>query len=235
MTNQIAVFRLPNRGQRDEFLPLQGNPALKLDWVTPQDYDGNAQIIILPGSARTIDDLAALRESGGARSIQNHLASGRIVIGICGGFQMLGKHLIDPRLSQGNEKVVEGLGYLPHTTVFGPSESPSGAARTPWLSCSTTGRLLIGKGAGGTVYGEERRSGFSYVSESATGYLPLMTILERQLNEELPTPEKIGSVMWNPGTEIIDGLVSADRRIWSTYVHMICHNEPFQRTIMELL
>lgn len=237
MHNRFAVFNLPNRGARNEFLPLQGNPAIHLEWVRPQDYDGKAQVIILPGSARTIDDLKALRESGGARAIHDHLAAGRIVIGICGGFQMLGQRLIDPRLSQGDEKVIEGLGYLPHTTLFGPTKLPESGGPRPWLSCSTTGRLLNGRGKGGLLSGEERRSGFSFIDEeqSAATFLPLMQVLSRELNEALPESETINSIAWQPGRETLDGLVSSDRQIWATYLHMIFHNGPFQSSIFELL
>jgi adenosylcobyric acid synthase len=236
MRTKFVVFRLPNRGPRDEFQSLRGNPALELEWVSPQDYDGSAQVIVLPGSARTTDDLKALRESGGADAIKEHLSRGLIVVGVCGGFQMLGNWLIDPRLSQGDQSIVEGLGYLPHTTVFGPTRIPPGADHAPWLSCTTTGRLLLGRGAGGTVSGEEHRSGFSFVDESdRSNCLPLVAVHDRKLNEEMPTPELIGATLWSPGREKLDGLVSPDHKIWATYLHMIFHNESFESTIFERL
>jgi len=216
-------------------LPLRGNPALDVEWVRPQDYDGTAQVIILPGSGRTIDDLAALRESGGAEAIRRHLAEGKIVVGVCGGFQMLGKWLIDPRLSQGNQPRVEGLGYLPHTTIFGPSHVEDETIAAPWLSCTTTGRLLVGLGKGGTIEGEERRSGYSFIAGESMGCLPLVAVQNRERHEDLPDKEIIDSVLWQPGRETVDGLVTADRQIWGTYLHLIFHNQAFQKSILALL
>lgn len=231
---KIVIFRLPFRGPTDEFLPLRGNPACEVDWVRPQDYDGKARVIILPGSGRTIDDLAALRESGGAEAIRRHLAEGGIVVGVCGGYQMLGQWLYDPRHSQGCETLVRGLGYLPHSTIFGPTAVEENA-KAPWLSSKTTGELLVGRGKGGIIIGEERRSGYSFMGEPVASFLPLVTVHERTLHEALPDEETIGNVLWQPGHEQVDGLVSADRKVWGSYLHLIFHNAAFQSTFFEVL
>lgn len=231
---RIVIFRLPFRGPTDEFLPLRGNPAYEVEWVRPQDYDGKARVIILPGSGRTIDDLAALRQSGGAEAIRRHLAEGGIVVGVCGGYQILGQWLYDPRLSQGSEKLVAGLGYLPHSTIFGPT-TVEADAKAPWLSSKTTGQLLVGRGRGGTVVGEERRSGYSFVRQSDASYLPLVAVQERKLHEALPDEETIADVLWQPGHEQMDGLVSADRKVWGSYLHLIFHNSAFQSSFFEVL
>lgn len=191
-------------------------------------------MIILPGSGRTIDDLAALRESGGAEAIRRHLAQGGIVVGVCGGYQILGQWLYDPRLSQGSQAIVRGLGYMPHSTIFGPTMVEANA-KAPWLSSKTTGQLLVGRGAGGTIIGEERRSGYSYVNEPDASYLPLVTVQGRDLHEPLPDGETINSVLWQPGHEQVDGLVSADRKVWGSYLHLIFHNEAFQSSFFEVL
>lgn len=191
-------------------------------------------MIILPGSGRTIDDLAALRESGGAEAIRRHLAQGGIVVGVCGGYQILGQWLYDPRLSQGSQAIVRGLGYMPHSTIFGPTMVEANA-KAPWLSSKTTGQLLVGRGAGGTIIGEERRSGYSYVNEPDASYLPLVTVQGRDLHEPLPDEETINSVLWQPGHEQVDGLVSADRKVWGSYLHLIFHNEAFQSSFFEVL
>lgn len=232
---KIVIFRLPHRGPTDEFVPpLSSTLVVDASWVRPQDYDGNAQVIVLPGSGRTIDDLAALRESGGAEMVQRHLAQGGIVVGVCGGYQMLGQWLFDPALSQGSQPLVEGLGYLPHSTIFGPSHTEAGI-KPPWLSSTTTGHLLVGRGNGGTIVGEERRSGFSFTNESSPFYLPLIAVQDRKLHEPLPDEEVIENVHWQPGREEVDGLVSADRRVWGTYLHRIFYNEAFLRTLFEVL
>lgn len=232
---KIVIFRLPFRGPTDEFIPLRRNPAFEVEWVRPQDYDGRARVIILPGSGRTIDDLKALRESGGAEAIRRHLAAGGIVLGVCGGYQILGQWLYDPRLTQGSEQLVRGLGYLPHSTIFGPSKWLDESAKAPWLSSKTTGRLLVGRGEGGTITGEERRSGCSFTRATDTSALPLIAVTNREFHEAVPDEETIDNVLWQPGREQVDGLVSRDRQIWGTYVHLIVHNEAFCSSFFEVL
>ena len=231
---KIVIFRLPFRGPTDEFLPLRGNPAHEVEWVRPQDYDGKARVIILPGSGRTIDDLAALRESGGAEAIRRHLSQGGIVVGVCGGYQILGQWLYDPRLSQGSQSLVRGLGYLPHSTIFGPTKVEENA-KAPWLSSKTSGLLLVGRGKDGIVIGEERRSGYSFTNGTDASYLPLVAVQGRDLHEPLPDEETIGNVLWQPGHEQVDGLVSADRKVWGSYLHLIFHNPAFQSSFFEVL
>jgi adenosylcobyric acid synthase len=79
-----------------------------------------ADLIILPGSKNTIADLRWLRELGWEAQIQRHLRFGGKLLGICGGFQMLGKALLDPKSIEGNEPSAQGLGWLDMTTELRP-------------------------------------------------------------------------------------------------------------------
>lgn len=222
---RFAVFRLPFRG-RDEFLPLQGDPTFQAGWVSPQDYEGGAKVIILPGSARTVDDLCYLRANGGERKIREHLAQGGVVVGVCGGYQMLGQMLYDPDKKQGSQEKIEGLGLLPVSTWFGPS----------MLKCESTLELLVGSGSGGLLKGREHRSGFTPLPPASSGALSLNRVRSRDLMAEMPKPTTLeGGVLWQPGSEQLDGLVTADRRIWATYLHLIFHNNPFLRTLFASL
>lgn len=217
----FAIFHLPFRG-RDEFLPLAGNPSFRTAWVRPHDYKGNARVIILPGSGRTIDDLQYLRAAGGERIIRQHLAGGGRLLLICGGMQICGHRLVDSALRQGSLPEAQGLGLLPLSTWFGPS----------MLECRTQMKLLVGSGAGSVLTGEEHRSGYSLVEPDAAGVTALAQVVARG---DLPGRPKVtpspaylpGNVLWQPGSEVSDGLVSNDRRIWCTYLHLICHNPAF--------
>ncbi|HEY9805855.1 MAG TPA: hypothetical protein V6D04_04760, partial [Candidatus Obscuribacterales bacterium] len=74
--------------------------------------------VIIPGSKATIADLLALQKTGMAEEIQNYAAAGGTVLGVCGGFQMLGKILADPEGLEGHEGRYKGLGLLPLRTVI---------------------------------------------------------------------------------------------------------------------
>ena len=79
---------------------------------------GTPDLLILPGTKSTIDDLAWLKEQGFDHAIANLRARGTKIIGICGGFQMLGETLLDPDAVEGNGDSARGLELLPMETVF---------------------------------------------------------------------------------------------------------------------
>lgn len=115
----IAVIRLPRISNFTDFDPLEAEPSVTLKYVNPQDALGHPDAVILPGSKTTIADLMVLKKTGMATEIQNYLAAGGIVMGICGGYQMLGKVISDPAGVEGEKGNYEGLGLLPLKTVIG--------------------------------------------------------------------------------------------------------------------
>ncbi len=115
VTTTIAVIAYPRISNLDEFQPLKNVPGVRLVWArTPADCAG-ADWLLLPGSKHTGSDLAWLRAQGLDAVIATHAASGKRVLGICGGLQMLGEALIDTEGIDGNGP---GLGLLPLVTVF---------------------------------------------------------------------------------------------------------------------
>ena len=114
---RIAVVAYPRISNLDEFQPLRSLPGVRLSWARePGDLVG-ADWVILPGSKHTSGDLAWLRSQGLDAAIAQHAASGRRVLGLCGGLQMLGDALIDPHGVDGGGP---GLGLLPLVTRFDP-------------------------------------------------------------------------------------------------------------------
>ena len=85
--------------------------------VTPDELDA-ADVIILPGSKNTSEDLIALREGGFVEKILERHRNGAAVVGICGGFQMLGKKIFDPLQTESKHTELDGLGLLPLETTF---------------------------------------------------------------------------------------------------------------------
>lgn len=114
----IAVLRLPRISNFTDFDPLEAEPSVSVKFVVPKPPLGHPDALIIPGSKTTIADLIVLHKTGMAEEIQNYVAAGGTVLGICGGFQMLGKILADPEGVEGQEGRFKGLGLLPLKTVI---------------------------------------------------------------------------------------------------------------------
>ncbi len=113
----LAAIRLPHIANFTDFSPLEQHPALSLRYVRRREELGEPDMLLLPGTKNTIDDLIWLRESGLADALCRLHRAGTPVLGVCGGYQMLGRRLSDP---EGVERrgAYEGLGLLPCETVF---------------------------------------------------------------------------------------------------------------------
>ena len=117
---RIAVPVLPHIANFDDLDPLVAEPAVEVLRVRPGEaLPGDAGLVILPGSKATIADLAALRAAGFDVDIAAHLRRGGQVLGLCGGYQMLGRSIADPAGVEGAAGQVAGLGLLDVETVLG--------------------------------------------------------------------------------------------------------------------
>lgn len=113
----IAVPMLSRIANFDDFDSLSHEPGVRLIMVPPgQPLPGDAALIILPGTKATIADLAFLRAQGWDIDIAAHVRRGGALLGICGGYQMLGQMIEDPDGIEGPPATVSGLGYLPVIT-----------------------------------------------------------------------------------------------------------------------
>lgn len=121
-TLQVVLIRLPYLSNYDEFDALAADPLIRLYVVaTLQEFPSQPDLIILPGTKNTIFDLAWLWRQGLAQHIRQAAKQGCAIMGICGGYQMLGERLSDPTGTEATTGTVEpGLGLLPIETVFGP-------------------------------------------------------------------------------------------------------------------
>jgi adenosylcobyric acid synthase len=115
----IAVPLLPRISNHDDFDALIAEDSVRVTLVPPgQVLPGNARMIILPGSKATISDLEFFRAQGWDIDLAAHIRRGGKVLGICGGYQMLGKTIADPLALEGEKRTVAGLGLLPVHTVL---------------------------------------------------------------------------------------------------------------------
>lgn len=117
---RIVVPRLPRIANFDDLDPLRLEPGVTLEIIEPGEPLPSADLIILPGSKATRADLAALREVRWDKDILRHVRHGGAVLGICGGYQMLGRTIADPEGIEGEPGASEGLGLLDVDTVLAP-------------------------------------------------------------------------------------------------------------------
>jgi adenosylcobyric acid synthase len=116
---RIAVPVLPHIANFDDLDPLEAEPAVELVRVRPGEaLPGDAALVVLPGSKATIADLAALRAAGFDIDIAAHVRRGGVVLGLCGGYQMLGRRIDDPAGIEGPPGAAAGLGLLDVETVL---------------------------------------------------------------------------------------------------------------------
>ena len=119
----IAVPRLPRISNTDDLDPLAAEPGVDLRLIMPgQPLPADADLILLVGSKATIADLAAFRAEGWDIDLAAHIRRGGRVLGLCGGYQMLGQHISDPYGIEGPPSEVAGLGHLNVRTEMAPDK-----------------------------------------------------------------------------------------------------------------
>ncbi len=116
---KIAVPRLSRIANFDDLDPLRMSPGVTIDLVQPgRPLPGDATLILLPGSKSTIGDMKVMAEQGWDIDIKAHLRQGRRVLGLCGGYQMLGRRIHDPEGIEGPPESIDALGLLDAETTL---------------------------------------------------------------------------------------------------------------------
>ena len=205
----IAVMGLPHISNFDDFDPLSHEPGVRLRYVEGRDSLGDPDLIILPGTKTTVADLWWLRERGFASEIQRQANTGTPVIGICGGYQMMGRRILDPHGVESPDPETEGLQLLPVDTVFAPVKETH---RVRGLVTANSG--LLARSGNSTVEGYEIHMGSSTpVGVSSSPF----SISRRD----------------EPASE--DGAMSSDGRAFGTYVHGLFNSYGLRRALLEQL
>jgi len=155
----IAVPRLPRIANFDDLDPLAAEPDVRVEIVEMGDaLPGNADVVLLAGSKATLADLAALKDTGWDIDIAAHHRRGGLVVGLCGGYQMLGRTLADPDGIEGAPETADGLGLLDVETVIGGDKSLVEVAGTEALT-------------GAAVHGYEMHMGRTTGADTARPWL----------------------------------------------------------------
>lgn len=201
---KVRVLVYPRTSNHTDFDPLRLHPDIDFDYVSLQTQAAEhathlpaADLLILPGSKNVRADLAFLREQGWDQQLAKHLRYGGKVLGICGGYQMLGESIADPLGIEDALGTSQGLGYLPITTEFKAEKQLR----------RVTGYLTL-QGQNVEVKGYEIHCGESqYLGSSiADKPAPLWLKSENCLDEQRDNP-------------FADGCLSDDGQILGTYLH----------------
>ncbi len=120
---KIAVPRLSRIANFDDLDPLSSEPGVQVEIIQPgRPLPGDATLVLIPGSKSTIGDLADFRANGWDIDLAAHIRRGGHVLGLCGGYQMLGQSVADPEGIEGAPSEVNGLGHLDIRTVMKPKK-----------------------------------------------------------------------------------------------------------------
>ena len=204
----IAVVQLPYMSNFTDFNALSAQPDVRTRYVShPHELEG-ADLIILPGSKNTLRDLTWLRESAMAHALLARHRDGVPLMGICGGYQMLGNTLIDH--VESGLGTLPGLGLLDTVTHFASRKTTTQmeaelATLPGWLAPAS----------GMRVRGYEIHMGQTTRDDGAKPAL----YLHGQKN----------------GQPVADGAVSQDGQVWGTYLHGLFDNDSFTRTLVDSL
>jgi adenosylcobyric acid synthase len=201
---KIVVVRLRYISNFTDFDPLSHESDVELVYSTnPADIE-NADMVIVPGSKNTVKDLVLLRENGLDRSIGRAFEKGIEIMGMCGGYQMLGRRILDPHKVESSHHEIEGLGLLNIETIFEKEKT----------TCQVEAEAA-GFRDWGLLQGYEIHMGRS------TGDIGLFRIRRFSSDSSLLTPHS---------SSVLDG--SRNGNCWGTYLHGIFDNNDFRRGLL---
>ena len=114
----IAIIRIPRMSNFTDFAPLEAHEVIGVRYVQSAKELHSPDMVIIPGTKSTMDDLLWMRQNGIESAIQKLASSGTPVLGVCGGYQMMGEKLSDPNHIEGDLEEMHGMGLLPTETTF---------------------------------------------------------------------------------------------------------------------
>lgn len=205
----LAVVRLPRISNFDDFDPLAAEPGVSVRYIDSPAEIGSAAAVILPGTKSTIPDLTWLQSQGLVEAIRAFADRGGAVVGICGGYQMLGERIADPERIESDRETMPGLDLLPVETVFQPVKATHQAQA----------RITLQEGwlaeAGGRLTGYEIHMGETRL----TAGQPWLEVVCRSGDD----------------VSVADGAVSRQGRVWGCYLHGLFENAGFRRAWLRSL
>lgn len=215
----LAVIRYPRISNFTDFDPLFAEPDVSIRYVSKPSELGRPDAVILPGTKDTIGDLEFLRSQGLEEAICRLLEAGASfqLIGICGGYQMLGEQLHDPEaVESGEPRSAMGLGLLPLSTTFLPGKK----------TVRVQGRTIEGQPV--PLSPSDRQlpvEGYEIHAGSTRRLRDISPLFTLQADVTEP-----GAAAADPHLE---GAARADGRVFGTYLHGVFHNDAWRRAWLD--
>jgi adenosylcobyric acid synthase len=202
---RIAVVALPSFSNFTDFDSLRAEPAVSVLFCDRTEVVAQADVVIVPGTKQTVDDLLWMRKLGLDSAIQHFAATG-LVVGICGGMQMLGESIVDP-FAMEHTGSVAGLGLLPIRTMM----------QTEKITRNATGKMVVPVLFGQSVE-EGRFSGYEIHIGQTIYQADARYFANLSSNDDTDESKAAGE----------DGCISADTRIFGTYLHGLFDDDRFR-------
>jgi adenosylcobyric acid synthase len=209
----VVIIRLPRISNFTDFDILIREKSLSVRFVEDARSIGNPDLIILPGTKNTIGDLESIKENGIADAVINLAKTGTMVIGVCGGYQMLGSVILDPENAESKTFETDGLGLIDVSTLFRMQKNTHQVKATLHERGSDIFRSL---NTDSEITGYEIHMGETVLLNGAA---PFLKIIERSNREVC----------------MDDGAVSSDGNVIGTYLHGIFENDEFRLGLINRL
>ena len=209
----VAVIHLPHIANFDDFDPLVAETNVALRYVQSLEQLGSPDVVILPGTKNTLGDLQWLKDQGLAQRLSQLAEEGVEVIGICGGYQILGQSIDNPERLESGVPHATGLGLLPVETRYHASK------QTLQTTFQVTGDAIAPGSKGLSVSGYEIHVGQTVTTS------PWLTRAEDVLSSVPSAVDRSPS----------DGASAREGKVWGCYLHGLFHNDEFrQRWLVKL-
>lgn len=208
---EVAVLRTPKISNFTDFEALAHEQDVAVRYVRPGEEIGQPDLVILPGSKNTVEDLLYLRQNGYEQEIRRLAGADVPIIGICGGYQMLGREIHDPLHTESNLDFIAGLGLLPIVTEFAATKMThqvcAGCRKHPFL---------------GINYSDDQLQGYE-IHMGRTDFV------------ETVRPAFAIAVRSGQPVQAEDGVVTSDGLVMGTYIHGIFDNDGYRRAVINAL
>ncbi len=211
---RIVVVRLKYISNFTDFDPFYHEPDVEILFSTRASDIENADLVIIPGTKNTVKDLLLLKEIGLDGSIRNAHKKGVMIMGMCGGYQMLGKKICDPHGVESHHQEVKGIGLLDIETIFGNEK------RTCRVEASVVSdRFPFAVTDSGH---KSRLKGYEIHMGESSGNIGLFRV-RSNVSSSKAKKEKA----------VLEG--SGNNNCWGTYLHGILDNDIFRRDLINAL
>lgn len=209
---KVEILYLPHVSNFTDFNIFETQDDVSVRYVMRGDSIGDPDLLIIPGSKNTIEDLIYLRNSGLEEQILYLARKGKNIVGICGGYQILGNRLSDPSHTESAISEINGLGLLDVDTIF---ELEKTTTQIKGVINSDLPEILK-KVEGKSIAGYEIHMGVTTLGPTAKPFLEI----NNRLNEKVSIP---------------DGAISENGNVFGSYIHGIFDDIEFTRAFLNIL